>query len=146
MDNNVFIDNILFRKMNILFLCKANVGRSQMAESLFGILSRHNVMSAGSDVKKEDEGKGLHEYVSGCLNELRCDTSGSYRKQLTREMANWADRIYVMTDWKDVPEYANYSKMQFWKVEDPKGKSYEEHIVTMGEVKGLVEKLVKEIG
>ena len=57
MDNNVFIDNILFRKMNILFLCKANVGRSQMAESLFGILSRHNVMSAGSDVKKEDEGK-----------------------------------------------------------------------------------------
>jgi protein-tyrosine-phosphatase len=132
--------------MNILFVCKANVGRSQMAESLFGMLSKHNVMSAGTDVKKGDEGKGLHDYVIGCLSEMRSDTSGSYRKQLTREIADWADRIYVMTDWKDVPDYLDYSKIKFWKVEDPKGKSYREHLETMREIKGLVEKLVREIG
>lgn len=139
--------------MNILFVCKANVGRSQMAESWFGVLSKHNVKSAGTNVNG-DEGKELHEYVIGCMKELRCDLSGHYRKQLTREAVGWADKIYVMTGREDfpscfnknLPNYIDYSKVEFWAVDDPKGKSYESHVKTMTKVKGLVEKLVREIG
>lgn len=131
--------------MNVLFVCKANVGRSQMAESWFGVLSRNNVKSAGTHVG-EREGKELHEYVINCMNEVRCDTSGSYSKQLTPEFANWANRIYVMTDRRNLPNYVDLSKVEFWRVSDPKGKSYEGHVKTRNKIIGLVEKLVQEIG
>lgn len=131
--------------MNVLFVCKANVGRSQMAEAWFKVLSGHNAKSAGTHVYK-NEGRGLHDYVLNCMGEMRCDLSGSYRKQLTHEVADWADRIYVMTDKRNLPSYVDESKVEFWRVGDPKGKSYEEHVKTRNKVMSLVEKLVREIG
>ena len=44
--------------MKVLFVCLANVGRSQMAEAFFNRLSRHQAGSAGSRVSAQ-EGQNL---------------------------------------------------------------------------------------
>src|SRR3989344_5808999 len=44
--------------MKILFVCRGNVGRSQMAEALFSNYSNHKVYSAGTKVY-ENEGEKI---------------------------------------------------------------------------------------
>ena len=46
--------------MKILFVCKGNVGRSQMATALFNKMSKIKASSAGTNVK-EDEGQKIKE-------------------------------------------------------------------------------------
>ncbi|MBS3137791.1 hypothetical protein J4232_05125 [Candidatus Woesearchaeota archaeon] len=61
------IDTIL--KLNILFICKANVGRSQIAAAFFDALSKKNkAIGAGTNVG-ENAGKPLHEFVVKCMAE-----------------------------------------------------------------------------
>ncbi|MBI2045321.1 hypothetical protein HYT23_04655 [Candidatus Pacearchaeota archaeon] len=43
--------------MKILFVCKGNVGRSQIAEALFSKYSQHQVMSAGTKVFESENQK-----------------------------------------------------------------------------------------
>ncbi len=46
--------------MKVLFICRANVGRSQMAEAIFNKFSEGNLaVSAGLNPPKEWEGKLL---------------------------------------------------------------------------------------
>ena len=133
--------------MTILFVCKANVGRSQMAESIFNRLSKkYRAFSAGTDVGS-NEGKPLHELVIGCMTEQGYDLSNNKRKQLTAEMVQAADKIIVMTEKKDLPLYLkDLPNAIFWSVDNPKDKSYEFHCATRDQIKKLVETLVKEIG
>jgi protein-tyrosine-phosphatase len=131
--------------MKILFICKANVGRSQMAPALFNMLSKkHNSIGAGTHVK-EKEGQPLHEFVVKCMTELGYDLSKNSRKQLTSEMVKESDKIIVMTEKENLPDYIDMKKVAFWNIEDAKDMSYKFHCKIRDQIKTLVEKLVKEI-
>lgn len=132
--------------MKVLFVCKANVGRSQMATAFFNKMSKkHHAIGAGTHVG-ENEGKPIHEFVVNCMAELGYDLSKNTRKQLTPKMVEEADKIIVMNDREDLPDYVkNSPKVVFWDVEDGKGKSYEFHCKSRDRIKTLVEKLVEEI-
>lgn len=132
--------------MKILFICKANVGRSQMAPAFFNQLSKqHSATGAGTHVW-EKEGQPLHEYVIETMKDKGHDVSQCTRKQLTPEDAASADKIVVMTEQENLPPYVDLSKVIFWNIDDPKDMSLEVHHQIRDQILTLVEKLVGEIG
>lgn len=134
--------------MKILFVCRHNVGRSQMAMEFFNkLLKKHKADSCGTHVEN-DHGKTLAEHtnVVNCMKELAIDISKNKRKQLTKELADKFDKIVVITEKENCPDYLLKSKKSvFWKVEDGKGKDYAFTCKMRDQVKALVGKLVKEI-
>jgi arsenate reductase len=136
--------------MNILFVCKGNVGRSQIAEALFVELSpeEHAVSSAGTDVSAEGQKLGDFEpaqVVIDSLKEIGVEVSQKARNQLTPEMVEHADRIIVMTQ-ENIPEYLRDNPKAIpWEVEDPQGGSLETLRETRKKITQLVLRLIKDV-
>jgi arsenate reductase (thioredoxin) len=131
--------------MKILFICKKDVGRSQMASAFFNKLSKKNKsIDAGTSVGDE-EGTRVNDLVIGCMKELGHDMAEKVQHQLTSKMVKWADKIIVLTEKENLPDYVDTKKVIFWKIEDAVDKSYEFHCKIRDEIKCRVENLVKEI-
>jgi len=79
------------------------------------------------------------------MGELDYDLSKNIRKQLTPKMVEEADRIIVMTEKENLPNYVDASKITLWNIEDAKDRSLEFHHQIMDQIKVLIEKLIKEI-
>ena len=133
--------------MEILFICKANVGRSQMAEAFFNRMSkRHHAISAGVNPGSW-EGKNLHEFVIGCMAELGYDLSHSLSKSVTPEMVEKADKIIAIMEKSVLPNYIQISqKLLLWDIKDAGGKDYKFHCRIRDEINVFVERLVQRIG
>jgi arsenate reductase (thioredoxin) len=135
--------------MKILFICKGNVGRSQMAEALFRKKwgSGHEVFSAGTAISGPEQPigellPGIQE-VLDVMSEERVDISMYVRKQLMAEMVEQADKVIaIVEDEVVLPEYLSASpKLTRWNVEDPKGKDLE----TTRRIKNEIKKLMDTI-
>jgi protein-tyrosine-phosphatase len=118
--------------MKILFICKANHGRSQLAEAIFNKLSegKHQAVSAGTKVTREDsnkEGQRISDTnIITVMKEIGIDVSENVRNQVTEEMVKEVDKIIVMSEPENTPEYLKTSdKAIFWEVSDPYNKSLE---------------------
>ena len=100
--------------MNVLFVCGANVGRSQMAEGLFNEATReHRAISAGTNVH-EKEGKRLTELIVATLDGKGIDVSESVRTQLTPALVESVDKVVSFTS--EVPDYlASSPKLELWE-------------------------------
>lgn len=132
----------------ILFVCRGNVGRSQMAEALMKKYSRVEAASAGTKVPQEGPGKEgkqlkdipVAEHVIRCLREEENIDVSEYRnKSLHPDMVEDADRIIVMAEQETVPAYLiNNDKTEFWHIGDPLGKSYSDYRLTKEQIKKLV--------
>src|SRR3990167_8876934 len=92
--------------MKILFICRENVGRSQMAEAIFKQLNdKHEILSAGTKVVSKD-GESRHgqilkdlpaaENVILVLKEKGIQVAENTRTQLSPDLVAWADKIIVM--------------------------------------------------
>lgn len=138
--------------MNILFVCRGNVGRSQMAEGLMKRLvgNLHEISSAGTKLSGPSqrlEELPLAENLIECMKEVGIDVSKSFRKEITPEMAEKADMIILVVDVDDpVPEYlASGSRTVRWTVNDPKGKDLDFHRKVRDQISDLVNGLSKVI-
>jgi protein-tyrosine-phosphatase len=150
--------------MKILFICRGNVGRSQMGEVIFNMLTdsesvhsenrKHVVMSAGTRVISK-EGESRHgqllkdlpaaNFVIDVLKEKGFDSSQNARTQLTPAMVDWADKIIVMAEPHTFPDYlANSPKTTYWEVADPKGTPIEEHRAAYDQIESLIKDYIKE--
>lgn len=134
--------------MNVLFVCYANIGRSQMAEAFFTALTtRHHAKSAGVAVQYH-EGQPIRKYVEvvECMKSVGIDVSQKTSRQLTPTLFETADLVVWMTEKEYVPAYAqNSPKLLFWDVQDAGGQSYEFHCMTRDKIRRLVENLVREL-
>lgn len=136
--------------MIILFICKWNAGRSQIAEALFNKYSKSNkAISAGthaaiySGTKLSD----VVRTVIKCMNEVGLNLSDKIQKPLTKQIVGEADRIIILTEKKDLPPYVLKSKkVTYWNVEDGAGKGYEFHVKMRNQIENLVKCLVREVG
>ncbi len=105
----------------VLFVCVANAGRSQMAAGLLDKLAegRLHVRSAGSDPADE-----LNPAVVAAMEEVGVDVSKEFPKPLTDEVVKAADAVITMGCGDACPIYPG-KRYEDWELEDPAGKDLE---------------------
>ncbi len=116
--------------MKILFVCKSNIGRSQMAEALFSHFnSEHIVSSAGTDVPVENENQLVSEIDTKLVNAVDAegiDVTKKVRNQLTLEMVTGSDRVVSLISIDELPDYLkNSNKLEIWDVSSAVGDGQE---------------------
>ncbi len=138
--------------MKILFVCRGNVGRSQMAEEIFNMLTqnKYETVSAGTKVRDKEgkllkDCKGAHNVLEA-LKDFNIDISNKARVQLQSDMLNGVDKIVVMAEHENIPEYLkNDVRTILWDVKDPKGTDLDTHKQTMYQIKGILEEWVRTL-
>lgn len=138
--------------MKILFVCRGNVGRSQIAEALLKKEAgdRFEVSSAGTKLSGPEQPIGglmpAIKEVLDVMNEVEIDVSHNIRRQLTEEMAHDADKIVLVVDENDpIPDYLAYNpKVLRWDVFDPKGKDLDFTRNVRDQISDLIKKFVVE--
>ncbi len=135
--------------MKILFVCRGNVGRSQIAEVIFNKYSKHKSSSAGTSIlgnkSQKLRGLPLTKPVIEFMKKEGVDISERERKQLNQEMCNEFDKIIVMAEPETIPDYLKKNKkMIYWDIKDPKGRSNEEYIKIINQLKNLIREFIAE--
>lgn len=108
----------------ILFVCVANAGRSQMAESIFNQMKPpgFRAISAGTNPAKE-----VNPLVVEVLSEIEIDASANKPKRITPEMVAEAHRVITMgCEASGFCPAKFLPKVEDWHIEDPEGKSLSE--------------------
>jgi len=107
--------------MTVLFLCRQNAGRSQMAQAFFELLAPgHEAISAGSE-----PAAAVHPSVVAAMKEVGIDLTGRAPKRVDRAMLDQADHVISMgCDDPAVCEYPG-RKVEDWSIENPMEKSPE---------------------
>lgn len=119
---------------NIAFICNHNSCRSQIAE-YFGrkyLSDIYNIYSAGSEIKSE-----INKDAVRIINELYSDDiSSSQHPKAINEIPK-PDIIISMGCYNGCP-YINQEFTADWQVADPTGKSDDEFIKVINEIKEKV--------
>lgn len=134
--------------MEILFLCRGNVYRSQIAEAFFNeYSSNHNAKSAAIDKPLEK----MDKLVIRVMKEKGIDISRSLSEKVTEEMINSSDKIIIMNqDLLDYGQNLPKEKIEIWDVKDSDAKEKDEHKypelvqgreIIEGKVKDLIRRL-----
>ena len=142
--------------MNVNFVCRANLGRSQMAQAMFNKLSRHRSTSTGTMVL-EMEGQTLAERAEVAPSvvlvlelmseEEDLDLSSEQRTQLTPKLVDAADKVIVMAERETWPDYlVEGGKVEFWEIADAFNISKDQVQAIKEQIKVKVEALVRETG
>ena len=143
--------------MKVLFICYANVGRSQVAEACFKTLSRHDSRSAGIGVderiaqmkhpSKKLKDNAIQHSVAYIRRELGIDVGEIERQQLAPEMIAAADLVIVIAEKECWPGYLKESdKVVFWDIPDPARMDDNSADEVYNEVRRKVAQLVAAIG
>ena len=143
--------------MKVLFVCYANVGRSQVAQAYFQKLSQHESDSAGIAVNELIVQRNLpsrklkdvldQRSVGYIRREFGVDVSERERQQLVPAMLDEADRVIVIAEKERWPGYLQEGgKVVFWDIPDPRGHPDEFAYDVYKQGQRRVERLVEEIG
>lgn len=140
--------------MKVMFVCHANVGRSQVAEAFFARTSKHEVCSSGTHVDelmaKQNPAsaklKDNSKYSLPYMVTQGIDISEQERIQLTPELVAGVDRVIAILTPEEIPDYLKESgKLTVWDIRDP-ATNPDEADPLFNLVRDSVSELVKEIG
>jgi len=135
--------------MKILFVCKSNVGRSQMAESIFNKLTKKHISKSAGVSPGKWEGKKLIEakHVLPSLKEIDIDAKENTSKKITKEFVDWSEKVIVIgVDSEIWPDYLKESKkVEFWDVKDMAYTDLEGHREGRDEIKKRIIKLIESL-
>ncbi len=136
--------------IKVLFICKGNVGRSQMAEAIFNSLASNKAIAASAGVDPGSyEGKRISEAgpnVTACMKDIGLNVSDRVSKKLTEDMVSNADVVVSMVSKDMLPDYLQSSaKLILWSIKDPKLMDYAGHVAIRNQIHKNVNKLVKEL-
>jgi len=109
----------------ILFVCRGNVARSQIAKSFLKKFTGIDADSAGTEVFDE-EGSSVGDVPAAqpIIRLMRedegIDISQQRRRQITPEMIKKYDKIITMAEPEFSPDYLkNCPKAEYWPIKDP---------------------------
>ncbi len=134
--------------MKVLFVCKGNRGRSQLAEAIFNSLTKkHKAISAGTVAKNAGQKIkiGAPRTVR-VLKEIGIDISNKKAKKLNKKMVSVADKIIVFCDRRTWPDYLLKSnKVETWISKDTMYMSYKERRAFRNNTKRKIQNLLKKL-
>ena len=130
------------KNKTILFICKGNSGRSQMAEAFFNhLFKKSKAKSAGTKPDKK-----IHPWTVQVMKEVGIDISQQKPKLLTDKLMKEADRIIVMDSKLSKSISPEYSlKSVEWRIEKLFGKPVSKVRRIRNRIKRKVKQLIKEI-
>ncbi len=107
--------------MNVLFLCRANVFRSQMAEAFFNKYAKgNNSIAKSAALITSDQ---IPFYVINVMKAKNLDLSKNKSKPLTKELVGWADLLVLMN--KNLDPFLKIAiqdkknpKIEIWNIKD----------------------------
>ena len=128
---------------NILFVCVENAGRSQMAEAFFKKYAKNqfHVISAGTSPSSH-----LNPVVVSVMNELGIDLENQKPQLLSSSMIEDSNKTINMgcMDKESCPSLF-VKDVDYWNIEDPKGKSIEDVRKIRDQIKNDVLSLLNSI-
>jgi arsenate reductase (thioredoxin) len=125
----------------VLFVCVHNAGRSQMSQALFNraAAGQHQARSAGSEPADR-----VHPEVRAVMDEVGLDLRGETPKQLTRELAEWADLVVTMGCGDACPVIPGKRYLD-WELKDPKEQSLDAVRATRDDIAHRIDGLLVEL-
>ena len=126
--------------VNVLFVCRENAGRSQLAEHLFNasVAGLHDARSAGTTPRD-----AVYPEVIEALRLRGVDAVHATPKPLTEELTGWADRVITMGCGDECP--VTGKPTEDWALDDVAGKSQDEVEEIAVQVAKRLSKLLKEL-
>jgi protein-tyrosine-phosphatase len=132
----------------ILFICRENIGRSQMAMAYYNNhdFKAGTASSAGFEVDVSGQRLGDRVEAQNVIEAMKeegeaFDISNSLRTQLRPEMLVNFDEVHVLSEPSSIPDWFRQFPYYFWEVEDPKGYD----IMRTREVRDVIRKLIEEV-
>lgn len=124
----------------ILFICKGNVGRSQIAEAYYNYFSKSNLaISAGVKQSSVHYGRNPLPIIVNLMSEDGISIQKARVKRLTKNMLNQVEKIIVFCEKERCPKYlTSNNKTIFLPIEDPYGKP----IVQLRKTRTIIKKIV----
>ena len=135
-------DPMTKERLEVLFVCVHNAGRSQMAAVFTSSLSdgRVNVRSAGSDPADE-----INPIVIEAMAELGLDLAQEFPKPLSDEAVRAADAVITMGCGDACPIYPG-KKYEDWEVDDPAGQDIATVRRIRDDIRARVGRLLANLG
>ena len=143
--------------MKVLFVCNANIGRSQVAQAYFNNLTQHDSDCAGINADEATARRNLpsrkmkdvpgQRSVHYIRREFGVDIAEKERQQLAPEMVDEADLVIVIAEPTKWPAYLRTARNKvFWDIPDPQGQNDCFAFKIYRQVEHRVEQLVEQIG
>jgi protein-tyrosine-phosphatase len=141
----------------ILFVCKGNMFRSQIAEAIAAkIIGKENVKSAGTYTGAPDEPEGLiigeinrHSVYVNFMEKHGFPGFGLRKtKRVTQDMIGWADIVVNMAeDPYNLDILVNNPKVIFWEIENPifQNYSFEDGTAKTVEIYGILSRNIENL-
>lgn len=127
----------------VIFACRHNAGRSQMAAAFFNRLAdpgRAKAVSAGTTPAQR-----VHPEVAQVMRESGIDLTGAKPQLLTTELAAGTRLLVTMGCGEECP-YIPGSEVEDWPLEDPKEKPLDRVREIRDEIQERVAGLVESRG
>ena len=127
----------------VIFACRHNAGRSQMAAAFFNQMAdpaRAKALSAGTTPAQR-----VHLEVADVMRELGIDLTAAKPQLLTTELAAGTRLLVTMGCEKDCP-YMPGVEVLDWPLEDPRGKPIQRVREIRDEIRRQVGELVASRG
>jgi protein-tyrosine-phosphatase len=130
----------------IVFICKSNIFRSQIAKGLCEHLSGGKLIceSYGVVVKiAGDEGHKISSFPGmidtiNMLKEEGVDISNEICKQVTPEDLEGVHKIFVMSEREFIPDWLNKYNFEYWDIPNPP-------VITSAVAKNVIEIIKSKI-
>lgn len=144
---------VLNEHSKVLFVCNANVARSQMAQGFYNHYSgSQNADSAGlNPEKKWDEAPTLSDFEtmshkpaksSETMQEVGIDITGHKRQLLTVDKLGDYDLIVNLAEKSQTPDWLRGDNVIWWNVADPRNESAEKNRIARDEIEQRVKQLL----
>ncbi len=140
------MDASLDKMRIVLFVCVGNSARSQMAEAFFDSLAPKGWKAFSAGTRPADR---ISSKTIEIMREVGIYLDDKKPRLLTRDMVDGAEKIITMgcLDDASCPAFLvkDKSKIEDWKLRDPRGLSIEEYRVVRDEIKKRIQDLISKI-